>query len=214
MVRIAIRKGIISHNPFADYSPERPKTIQKFVPVNELEKLMKTPLESNALNVTRDMFVFSCFTGVSYIDLYNLTYRQIVKDDDGSLWLNISRQKTDTAAKILLLDDALKLIEKYRGMGSGDKVFPMKSCGHMNGQLKTIAKLCGVERLLTFHMSRHTFATETCLSQGVPIETVSKMLGHKKLSTTQIYAKVTHDKVDEEMKTLSEKIRDEYVLAS
>ena len=90
----------------------------------------------------------------------------------------------------------------------------MKACHHMNRQLKNIAEICGIDRRLTFHMARHTFATETCLSQGVPIETVSKMMGHNKLSTTQIYAKVTHDKVNEEMEKLSKILKDEYVLAS
>ena len=126
----------------------------------------------------------------------------------------ISRHKTDNASKIPLLKIPLQLIEKYRGTASDDKVFPMKSCGLMNGQLKKIAKLCGIDRRLTFHMSRHTFATETCLSQGIPIESVSRMMGHKKLSTTQIYAKVTQNKVNEDMKILSENICGKYFLAS
>jgi len=166
------------------------------------------------LDITRDMFVFSCFTGLAYIDLYHLTNDKIVKADDGTLWLNILRQKTDNVSKIPLLEVPLKLIEKYRGTGAGDRVFPVKSCGLLDGQLKKIAELCGIKRRLTFHMSRHTFATETCLSQGVPIESVSRMMGHKKLSTTQIYAKVTHNKVNEDMTILSDKIRDKYILAS
>ena len=130
------------------------------------------------------------------------------------MWLNISRQKTENDANILLLDDALRLIEKYRGSGSGDKVFPMKSCGHMNRQLKKIATLCKIERNLTFHMSRHTFATETCLSQGISIETVSRMMGHININTTEIYAKVTHNKESEDMQALSIALKGMYVLAS
>ena len=214
MVRLAIRKGIISHNPFAGYVAERPKTCQRYVPVEELEKLKKTPLKSNALNVTRDMFLFSCFTGLSYIDLFNLTYRQILKGDDNMQWLSISRRKNDNDCQIPLLKEALQLIEKYKGTGSGDRVFPMKSCSLMNTQLKKIASLCGIERHLTFHMSRHTFATETCLSQGVPIGTVGKMMGHKKLDTTEGYAKVTDRKVNEDAEILSKNICGKYVLAS
>ena len=214
MVKTAIRKGIISHNPFADYSPERPKPIQRYIPVEELEKLMKTPLKNHSLDVTRDLFVFSCFTGLSYIDLYNLTDEHIVKADDGALWINISRHKTDVVSKIPLLDIALQIIEKYRGKCSGNKVFPVKNSGDMNKQLKKIATLCGIERRLTFHMSRHTFATETCISNGVPIETVSRMMGHKNVTTTQIYAKVTNNKIDEDMQALSEKIKNKYILAS
>jgi len=214
MVRIAINSGIINHDPFTGYAAERPKTNQRYIPVDELNKLIETPVKNSALDITRDMFLFSCYTGLSYIDLYNLTNKQIVKADDDSLWLNIIRQKTGSVSKIPLLDSALQLIEKYRGTGVEDKVFPMKACHHMNKQLKKIAEQCGIDRRLTFHMARHTFATETCLSQGVPIETVSKMMGHNRLSTTQIYAKVTHDKVNEEMEKLSEILKDEYVLAS
>jgi site-specific recombinase XerD len=213
MVRIATGRGIISRDPFFGYSVERPKPCQRYVPEDEVEKLMKTPLKSHALNVTRDMSVFSCFTGLSHIDLFNLTEGQMIKSDDGTLWLNINRQKTGSASRIPLLDIPLQLIEKYRGTGCGGKVFPMKGGSHMNAQLKRIAELCGIERKLTFHMSRHTFATETCLSQGVPVETVSRMMGHRKLSTTQIYAKVTHGRVNEDMQALSEKLNGMYVLA-
>jgi site-specific recombinase XerD len=214
MIKIAVRKRIISHNPFAGFCIERPKPTQRYVPEKEMEKLKKTHLKSSALNVTRDMFLFSCLTGLSYIDLYNLTCRQIEKDDDGYLWVNISRQKTDSESKIFLLDDALRLIEKYKGSGSGEKVFPMKSCSHMNRQLKRIAALCGIQRRLTFHMSRHTFATETCLSQGISIESVSRMMGHNDLKTTEHYAKITPDKMYKDMQALSEIINDMYVLAS
>jgi len=214
MIKIAIRKRIINHNPFSGFRTQRPKPTQKYVPAEEMKKLKKIHLKSKALEVTRDMFVFSCFTGLSYIDLYYLTRRQIEKDDDGFLWVKISRQKTDNESKILLLDDALRLIEKYRGTDSGDKVFPMKSCSHMNRQLKKIASLCGIERRLTFHMSRHTFATETCLSRGISIETVSRMMGHNDLNSTEIYAKITHNKMNDDMQTLSETLKGMYVLAS
>jgi site-specific recombinase XerD len=213
MIKIAISRGIISGDPFSGFSPERPKSSQKYIPADDLDKLMKTPMKRRTQEVVRDMFVFSCFTGLAYIDLFNLTIEQIVKTDDGSLWLNINRQKTGIFAKIPLLDEALKIIEKYRGTATGNKVFPMKSNSAVNKQLKSIAKQCGIERNLHSHAARHTFATEVCLSQGVPIETVSRMMGHNKLSTTQIYAKVTHNKVEEDMETLSEKINGKYVIA-
>jgi site-specific recombinase XerD len=214
MVVIAIGRGIISRDPFAGYSSERPKPVPKYVPTEEVEKLLNTPLNSYALEVTRDMFIFSTYTGLAYIDLLNLTDRQIVKADDGSQWIHVNRHKNGNISKIPLLDTPLQLIEKYRETSSGDRIFPMKSNVLMNMQLKTIAKRCGIERRLTFHMSRHTFATETCLSQGVPIETVSRMMGHKKLSTTQIYAKVTERKVKEDMDNLSEIINEKYVYLS
>jgi site-specific recombinase XerD len=214
MIKIAIRKKIISRNPFIGYKPERPKTSQRYLPAEELKIMMKIPLKNNALGITRDMFVFSCFTGLSYVDLYHLTFREIEKSEDGMWWLNISRYKTDSICKIPLMEIPLQLIEKYSGTGSGNRVFPMKSNRAMNEQLKKIAKLCGIERRLTFHMSRHTFATETCLSQGVPLETVSRMMGHKKFSTTEIYAKVTKGKLDREVENLSKNICGKYVLAS
>jgi integrase len=215
MIKIAIRKRIINHNPFAGYSVEsRPKASQKYIPANDLKKLKTTPLNNAALDVTRDMFLFSCYTGLSHIDLYNLTYRQIEKDDDGYMWLKISRQKTENEANVFLLDEALRLIEKYRETASGDRVFPMKSWGVMNRQLKKIAKLCGIERRLTSHMARHTFATETCLSQGISIESVSSMMGHKFLETTEIYAKTTPDKMGDDMKALSKTLKGMYMLVS
>ena len=214
MIKLAIRKRIITHNPFAGFCVQHPKPTQKYVPMNEMQKLMKKTLNSNALEVTRDMFVFSCFTGLSHIDLYNLNWRQIEKDDDGFLWVKTSRQKTDNASNILLLEEALRLLEKYRGTAPDDKVFPMKSNQQMNRQLKTIAKLCGIGRRLTFHMSRHTFATVTCLSQGVSIETVSKQMGHNDLQSTERYAIVTPNQMNDEMKKLSKTIKGMYMLAS
>jgi len=214
MIKIAIRKRIISHNPFAGFCSEGTKAKQRYVPKEELEKLMKTHLKSKSLDITRDMFIFSCYTGLSYIDLFNLTSRQIEKDNDGFLWINTSRQKTDNESKILLLDEALWLIEKYRGTGSGDKVFPMKSCGHINGQLKKIASLCNIAKRLTFHMARHTFATEICLSQGISIESIGRMMGHKDPNSTEIYAKTTPDKMSDDMQMLSEILKGMYVLAS
>jgi site-specific recombinase XerD len=211
IVRIAIDRGHINQDPFWGYSAERPQKCPKFVPMEELEKLMNMPMITPAVNFTRDMFVFSCFTGLAFIDLFHLTNRQIVKDDDDTVWLNVTRQKTGSISRIPLLDVPLQLIEKYRGTGSGDRVFPMKTATIMNLQLKKIAKHCGIERRLTFHMSRHTFATETCISQGVPIETVSKMMGHRDLSTTQIYADVIPSKVEEDMNALSDIIDEKYV---
>jgi site-specific recombinase XerD len=211
MVRIAIGRGIINRDPFSGYSPERPKTTPKYVPADELEKIIHTCLISPAQEVTRDLFIFCCFTGLAYVDLYNLTNEHIVKMDDDAQWLNINRQKTGSGSKIPLLEVPLQIIEKYSGTTSGDKIFPMKSAPLMNLQLKKVAQHCGIGRLLTFHMARHTFATEICLSQGVPIETVSRMMGHNKLSTTQIYAKITHNKVEEDMNALSEKIDDKYI---
>ena len=176
---------------------------------------MNTVLNNNALEVTRDMFIFSCFTGLAFVDLYYLKKEQIIKYDDDLLWLHIIRKKTGSISKVPLLEIPVQLIEKYRGMReNSDRVFPMKCCSATNVELKKIAELCGIERQLTFHMARHTFATVICLSQGVPFVTVSRMLGHKKLKTTEIYAEATPQKMHEDMSLLSEKIKNKYVLAS
>jgi integrase len=157
MVGIAINKGIIGNDPFAGYSCEQPKSEPKYLPAGEVEKLMRTPMQSSALEFTRDMFVFSIFTGLAYADLRNLTRHQIFKDDDGSIWLNINRQKNGNSSFVPLLEIPLQLIEKYRGTAADDRVFPMKSNIIMNVQLKAIAKRCDIERRLTFHLARHSF---------------------------------------------------------
>ena len=215
MIKIAIRKKFIGKDPFFGFSSELSKPCHRYIPEEEMEKIMNTLLNDSTLEVTRDMFVFSCFTGLAYIDLYHLAKEQITKDSDGLLWLNIIRKKTGSVSKVPLLEIPMQLIEKYRGKTeNSDRVFPMKSCSATNVELKKIAELCGIDRRLTFHMARHTFATVTCLSQGVPFVTVNRMLGHKKFETTEIYAEATPKKINEDMKMLGERLRDMYFLAS
>ena len=217
MVKTAIGKRIISRDPFFGFSAKREKGSPKFVPIDELNRLINTSLKCPKLVFTRDMFLFSCFTGLAFIDLYNLTNQQIVKAEDGTFWLHTFRQKTGGDVRIPLLEKPLQIIETHKGTTLDDehrRVFLMKNSQYYYRQLKKLAKQCGIDRNLTFHMARHTFATETCLSQGVPIETVSRMLGHKELVTTQIYARVTHDKIEEDMKALAEKLKGKYILLS
>src|SRR5574344_2210540 len=132
--------------------------------------------------------------------------------DDGVLWIKTSRQKTGTPCDIPLLDIPKQIIEKYKGIAKNGKLLPMLSCGRLNKNLKVIAKLCNIERRLIYHMSRHTYATQVCISQGVPIETLSKMMGHRSITTTQLYAKITNQKVNEDMKILSNRIENKYEL--
>jgi integrase len=160
----------------------------RYIPSEELEKLMNTPMNSNAQEFTRDMFVFSCFTGLAYADLRNLSVHQIFKDDDGTMWLNINRQKTGSSSFIPLLDIPVQLIEKYRGTAPGDRVFPMKGNSIMNRHLKKIARHCGIDRRLTWHAARHTFAT-VCRKLGENLAMISESMGHKNDTTTDIYFK-------------------------
>ena len=212
MIKLAIGEGIITRDPFEGYSPERPKAEQKYLTRDELEKIMITPLDHPCRYLTRDMFLFSVFTGLAYRDICNLTARNIVRASDGTLWIETTRQKTGTPCEIPLMELPLQILDKYKGLAPDGKLLPMQSCGRLNKNLKVIAKLCGLKRKLIFHAGRHTYASEICLSQGVPIETVSRMLGHRDLRSTQIYAKISNNKISEDTDKLEERIKDKFRL--
>jgi len=156
----------------------------------------------------RDIFVFSCYTGLSYIDVANLTPDNIALGIDGEKWVFTHRQKTEAASRIPLLPPPLEIIERYarhpKAMHSG-RLLPVPSNQKLNAYLKEIADCCSIKKELTFHMARHTFATTVTLTNGVPMETVSKMLGHTKLKTTQIYGKIVDSKVSNDMGQLRNK---------
>lgn len=213
MIKLAINEGIISRDPFDGYAPERPIAKQKYLTREELDRIMTTQLDHPSRYITRDMFLFSVFTGLAYRDICNLTPSNIIKADDGVLWIKTSRQKTGTPCDIPLLDIPKQIIEKYKGIAKNGKLLPMLSCGRLNKNLKVIAKLCNIERRLIYHTGRHTYATEICLSQGVPIESVSRMLGHRDLRSTRIYAKITNHKIAEDMNVLESRIKDKFQLA-
>lgn len=213
MIKLAINEGIISRDPFEGYAPERPIAKQKYLTREELDRIMTTQLDHPSRYITRDMFLFSVFTGLAYRDICNLTPSNIIKADNGVLWIKTSRQKTGTPCDIPLLDIPKQIIEKYKGVTKNGKLLPMLSCGRLNKNLKVIAKLCNIERRLIYHAGRHTYATEICLSQGVPIESVSRMLGHRDLRSTRIYAKITNHKIAEDMNVLESRIKDKFQLA-
>ncbi len=208
----AVYKGILTVHPFKDFSPEKPEKKQLYLTEEELSKLMNTTFDTPNRNFTRDMFVFSAMTGFCYCDMCNLTETDVKKDNDGNLWIESNRQKTGTPENVMLLDIAVKIMEKYKGLAGGGKLFPMLHNTSINPHLKKMAKQCGIERNLTFHMARHTFASQICLSQGVPIETVSQAMGHKNISTTQRYAKVTNEKIDRDVTALHFNIAEKYTL--
>lgn len=212
MIKLAIGEGIITRDPFEGYSPERPKAEQKYLTREELHKIITTPLDHPCRYLTRDMFLFSVFTGLAYRDICNLTEKNIVRASDGVLWIETTRQKTGTPCEIPLMEIPLQILDKYKGLAPDGKLLPMQSCGRLNKNLKVIAKLCGLKRKLIFHAGRHTYASEICLSQGVPIETVSRMLGHRDLRSTQIYAKISNDKISEDTDKLEERIKDKFQL--
>ena len=210
IVREAIADGIITSYPFVGYEPVRPVQEQKYLTSEELKRLMTTPLHNQTLYHVRDMFLFSCFTGISYIDMYLLKKENLHLADDGTWWIKSSRRKTKTDFEVPLLDVPLKILEKYRDTAPDGKLLPMYSNSSMNLYLKRIAGICSIERPLVFHAARHTYATEITLSHGVPLETVSKMLGHNQIKTTEIYAKVTDDKIDADTRSLNKKISERF----
>lgn len=158
--------------------------------------------------MVRDVFLFSCYTGLSFIDAWNLTKDNIGIGIDGNKWIFTARQKTKIASHIPLLpiaEDIIKKYEKHPMCVISGKLLPVLSNQKMNAYLKEIADLCEISKELTFHIARHTFATTVTLSNGVPIESVSKMLGHKSIKTTQHYAKILDKKVSEDMALLKAK---------
>lgn len=214
-VKRAFHKGLIRQDPFFDYIPEKVIPKRPWLTMDEIERLMKLQTKHANWNFTRDMFIFCSFTGITAIDLRNLTFDNIQTQEDSSLWIVLNRQKTGTASYIPLLDIPVRIINKYKNTeftGTDGHIFKIQHQVCMNWQLKRLAKLATIDKRLTFHMSRFTFATTICLTQGIPIETLSQMMGHLSIKTTQIYAEVTKTKINEDMTNLENRIKGKYEL--
>ena len=206
IVAIARNSGQLTINPFAGYliSPEQKD--RGFLNKEELNLFINARMKNAQYELVRDLFVFSCFCGLSYSDVKNLTKDNIQTSFNGHLWIITLRQKTNTDSSIRLLEVPKRIIEKYKGYTRDNKVFPVPSNNTCNKILKKIAEQCGIKTRLSYHMSRHTFGTLLTISQGVPIETVSRMMGHSNIKTTQIYAKITKEKISQDMEILSHKL--------
>jgi len=191
IILIARNNGLISIDPFVNYKTHLTKVDRGYLTQENVEKILKKEFVIKRLELVRDIFIFSCFTGLSYIDVKNLTNKEIRTSFDNNLWIMTKRQKTKVDSNILLLEVPKMIIEKYRERSINDHVLPILSNQKMNAYLKEIGDLCEIDKELTFHLARHTFATTITLAKGVPIETVSKMLGHTNIRTTQIYARIT-----------------------
>ena len=168
--------------------------------------LMNKKITSKRLEQIRDVFVFSCFTGLAYCDAQALTPEHIITGPNNSHWIRTHRKKTSTPVDVPLLEIPLQILAKYEGCNANGKLLPIPTNQKCNDYLKEIAALCGIEKRLTFHLARHTFATTVTLTNGVPIESVSKMLGHRSLKTTQVYAKIVHNKLAEDMSKWSDRL--------
>lgn len=153
-----------------------------------------------------------CFTGLAYIDVAGLTQDNIRKSFDGNIWIMTKRQKTNTDVNVPLLDIPKMILKKYKGKLPNGKILPVISNQKLNAYLKEIADICGIKKNLTFHMARHSFATLICLGNGVPIETISRMMGHSSIRTTQIYAEITNQKVNRDLLRLADTTKNQYSL--
>ena len=209
--KVAIDNGWVSKNPFSTVKIHFDPVERDVLTKSELTALIQTDMIFDRLEKMRDVFVFACFTGLAHCDVAGLTKENIITDEAGQVWLKTHRQKTSEMVDIPLLEIPQLIIKKYQGMKElNGKLLPTLTNSCSNLYLKEVAVRCGINKTLTFHMARHTFATTVTLSNGVPIESVAKMLGHRNIRTTQIYAKIIKDKLAEDMSKLSTRICGDY----
>ena len=209
VVRICLGNGWLTVDPYLNYKPKQKAVHREVLTKEELQRIYKKKFGVERLNVVRDIFVFCCYTGLAYVDVHKLKRSEIVKGIDGNLWIYTHRQKTDNLSRIPLLPVALAIMhsyDKHPQCIAEDTLLPVMTNQKMNAYLKEIANIAKVKKLLTFHIARHTFATTVTLNNGVPIESVSKMMGHTSIKTTQIYAKVMDHKISSDMLQLQTKL--------
>ncbi|MBR9916747.1 site-specific integrase [bacterium] len=204
----ALEENIIKENPFNFYNEKYEKKDPEFLNIEELKSIQDKIIENERVSRVRDTFLFCCYTGLSFTDVLNLRKEDIEFDSDGEKWISIKRQKTKEPSLILLLKIPLNIIDKYNDDPETEdgRLLPIISNQKTNAYLKEVAGICDIKKNITFHMARHTFATTVALENGVPIETVQKILGHKDARSTEHYARVTKAKIRKEMKILSSKI--------
>jgi len=208
IIKICLDNDWLDKDPTTRYEGKMKEVERDFLTEEELLKIYNKKNSSERLQLVRDIFIFSCYTGLAYIDVKGLRKDHIGIGIDGEKWIFKNRQKTETKSKIPILPIAEEIIEKYSDHPkclNENSILPILTNQKMNAYLKEIGDLCDIPKEITFHMARHTFATSVTLTNGVPIETVSKMLGHKNLHTTQHYAKVLDRKVSEDMQILKDK---------
>lgn len=200
--------GWLVRDPFVNYKAKLRTVERIFLSEEEIQQIYQKELFGSRLEIVRDIFIFSCFTGLAYIDVQLLTHENINLGIDGHKWIYTHRKKTETASRIPLLDIPSEIVERYSKhpqVLNSKKLLPVFSNQRINSYLKEIGAICGLSKELTFHVARHTFATTVTLTNGVPIESVSKMLGHKSIKITQHYAKILDKKVSDDMQVLRSK---------
>ena len=205
---MCFKNGQMPKDPFCNHKLKKVKKDRGYLTKSELEKIIDFKPDNKRLEKVRDIFLFCCFTGFDYSTTAALAGKNIVTDDEGSLWIETHRIKTGTPSKVKLLDIPLFILKKYELRRDGNFLLPVMSNAKYNLYLKEIASICGIEKRVTSHLARHTFATTVTYANGVSIESISKILGHTKLSTTQIYARIVDKTVSNEMDKLAEKLLD------
>lgn len=203
VVIFAQKCGVMTHDPFLNHHFHLEPVDRGFLTDEEIQRIMQKDFEIPRLEMVRDVFIFSCFCGLAYIDVAHLTQENIITLDNRP-WIIINRQKTNVQSNIPLLEIPQMILDKYKGKTKDNRLLPVLSNQKINAYLKEIADLCGIKKRLSYHMRRHTFAT-MLLSKGVPIESVSKMLGHTNIKTTQIYARITNKKIEQDMMQVADK---------
>jgi len=210
IVNRCIRLGWLEKDPFVGFKMTKKEVVPEFLTQHELEAIATKKFSTERLKQVRDIFLFCCYTGLAFADVKKLKPSEVGLGIDGSKWIFTNRQKTDSISRIPLLPVSERIVEQYKNhpacINSG-KVLPVLSNQKYNEYLKEIANVCGINKKMTTHTARHTFATTVTLSNGVPIESVSKMLGHKNLKTTQHYAKVLDRKISDDMNLLKTKVQ-------
>ncbi|MCF0039676.1 site-specific integrase [Dyadobacter fanqingshengii] len=204
---LCIKRGWLARDPFHAYKMTKHEVDRQALTGPELQAITNRDFGQGRLAQVCDIFLFCCYTGLAYADVFKLKRSEIIDGSDGEKWIVIKRQKTDSPSRIPLLPQALFIISAYNEHPqciAQDRLLPVLSNQKMNSYLKEISDLCGIKKQITFHLARHTFATTVTLTNGVPIESVSKMLGHRNIKTTQLYAKIVDKKISDDMRRLKE----------
>lgn len=208
IINYAIRSGYLQNNPMAAFSIEFTPVNKVALTMDEINRLAGLELQRQVLKDVRDVFLLQCYTGLSYSDIKLLSKEHIQPGENGTLWIRMKRQKTNVAFGVPLLPAALKILERYLpGAPPDAPVMPVISNQKTNDNLKVLQELARIDKNLTSHLGRHSFASTITLNNGVPITTVSRMLGHRKLSTTQLYSRLVDKTIGQDMAALEEKLR-------
>jgi len=205
VIRDCVDKDWLDKDPFCRYKVKHIDPKVPHLSAQELAKIEEKEIAIARLDLVRDLFIFSCYTGFAYIDMSNLTAEHVIIGNDGNKWLIKSRQKTGISERVPILPQAERIIRKYDSftrLRDSHRLLPILSNQKLNAYLKELADICGIKTKITFHIARHTFATTVTLEKGVPIDSVSKMLGHRSIKTTQIYARVTDMKISADTRQL------------